>query len=146
MTTAAAVKPPAQRADVPNDLEAFWLPFTPNRAFKKKPRLISRSKDMHYYTPEGRAILDATAGLWCCNAGHNRPSIVAAIQRQAAELDFSPHFQFAPPPAFQLSSRIAELAPGDLDHVFFTNSGSEAADTALKIAIAYHNVTGHGSA
>ena len=132
-------------ADVPNDLEAFWLPFTPNRAFKKKPRLISRSKDMHYYTPEGRAILDATAGLWCCNAGHNRAPIVAAIQRQAGELDFTPTFQFAHPLAFQLASRIAELAPGDLDHVFFCNSGSEAVDTALKIALAYHNVRGHGS-
>ena len=132
-------------AAVPNDLAAFWLPFTPNRAFKKRPRMIARSKDMHYYTPEGRAILDGTAALWCCNAGHNRPSIVAAIQRQAAELDFSPTFQFAHPLAFQLSSRIAELAPGDLDHVFLTNSGSEAGDTALKIAIAYHNVTGHGS-
>ena len=138
MSTAAA------RA-VPNDLAAFWLPFTPNRAFKKRPRLISKSKDMHYYTLDGREILDATAALWCCNAGHNRPSIVAAIQRQAAELDFSPTFQFAHPLAFQLSSRIAELAPGDLDHVFFTNSGSEACDTALKIAIAYHNVRGHGS-
>src|SRR5271169_2136019 len=144
MTTAAAVKP-AARVEVPNDLEAFWLPFTPNRAFKKRPRLISKSKEMHYYTPEGREILDATAALWCCNAGHNRPSIVAAIQRQAAELDFSPTFQFAHPLAFQLSSRIAALAPGDLDHVFFTNSGSEAADTALKIAIAYHNVCGQGS-
>ncbi len=135
----------AQRAAAPNDLAAFWLPFTPNRAFKKRPRLISRAKDMHFYTPEGREILDATAALWCCNAGHNRPSIVAAIQRQAAELDFSPNFQFAHPLAFQLSSRLAALAPGDLDHVFFTNSGSEAADTALKIAIAYHNVRGAGS-
>src|SRR5450432_3371721 len=87
----------AARVEVPNDLEAFWLPFTPNRAFKKAPRLISRSKDMHYYTPEGREILDATAALWCCNAGHNRPHIVEAIQRQAAELDFSPTFQFAHP-------------------------------------------------
>ncbi len=144
MSTAAAVKP-APRAEVPNDLSAFWLPFTPNRAFKKKPRLISRAKDMHYFTPEGRAILDGTAGLWCCNAGHNRPSIVAAIQRQAAELDFSPTFQFAHPLAFQLASRLAELAPGDLDHVFYCNSGSEACDTALKIALAYHNVRGQGS-
>ena len=135
----------AARAEVPNDLEAFWLPFTPNRSFKKRPRLISKSKDMHYYTPEGRQILDATAALWCCNAGHNRKPIVEAIQRQAAELDFSPTFQFAHPLAFQLSSRIASLAPGDLDHVFFCNSGSEAADTALKIAIAYHNVRGQGS-
>src|SRR5271163_3525335 len=132
-------------AAVPNDLESFWIPFTPNRAFKRAPRLIARAKDMHYYTPEGRAILDGTAGLWCCNAGHNRPSIVSAIQRQAAELDFSPTFQFAHPQAFQLASRIAELAPGDLDHVFYCNSGSEACDTALKIALAYHNVRGQGS-
>ena len=135
----------AARADIPNDLEAFWLPFTPNRAFKKRPRLIARSKDMHYYTPEGREILDATAALWCCNAGHNRKPIVEAIQRQAGELDFSPTFQFAHPLAFQLSSRLAELAPADLDHVFFCNSGSEACDTALKIALAYHNVRGQGS-
>src|SRR5580704_2116320 len=135
----------ASRVDTPNDLEAFWLPFTPNRAFKKRPRLIARSKDMHYFTPEGRPILDACAALWCCNAGHNREPIVRAIQEQAAELDFSPTFQFAHPKAFALSARIAALAPGDLDHVFFCNSGSEAADTALKIALAYHNVTGNGS-
>ena len=135
----------ASRAEVPNDLAAFWLPFTPNRAFKKRPRLISRAKDMHYFTPEGRPILDATAALWCCNAGHNREPIVRAIQEQAAELDFSPTFQFAHPKAFALSARLAALAPGDLDHVFFCNSGSEAADTALKIALAYHNVTGNGS-
>ncbi len=140
MTTAAS-----SRAEVPNDLAAFWMPFTPNRAFKKNPRLIARSKDMHYYTPEGREILDATAALWCCNAGHNRAPIVRAIQEQAAELDFAPTFQFAHPKAFALSSRIAALAPGDLDHVFFCNSGSEAADTALKIALAFHNVTGAAS-
>jgi beta-alanine--pyruvate transaminase len=139
MPTAAA------RVEVPNDLEAFWLPFTPNRAFKKAPRLISRSKDMHYYTPEGREIIDATAALWCCNAGHNRPPIVEAIQRQAAELDFSPTFQFAHPLVFALAARLTAMAPGDLDHAFFTNSGSEACDTALKIAIAYHNVRGQGS-
>jgi len=135
----------AARAEVPNDLNAFWLPFTPNRSFKKRPRLISRSKDMHYYTPEGRAILDGTAALWCCNAGHNREPIVKAIQRQAGELDFSPTFQFAHPLAFQLASRIADLAPGDLDHVFFCNSGSEAADTALKIALAYQRTIGQAS-
>ncbi len=135
----------AQRAEIPNDLAAFWMPFTPNRAFKKRPRLISRAKDMHYTTPEGRQILDATAALWCCNAGHNRSRIVEAIQRQAAELDFAPNFQFAHPLAFELSSRIAELAPADLDHVFFCNSGSEACDSALKIALAYHNVRGQGS-
>ncbi|MBX9738486.1 MAG: aspartate aminotransferase family protein [Beijerinckiaceae bacterium] len=132
-------------APAPNDLEAFWMPFTPNRAFKKTPRMIARAKDMHYYTPEGRAIIDAVAGLWCCNAGHQRDEIVKAIQDQAAELDYSPPFQFAHPRAFQLATRIAALAPGDLDHVFFTNSGSEAVDTALKIALAYHNIRGNGA-
>jgi beta-alanine--pyruvate transaminase len=131
--------------DAPNDLEAFWMPFTANRSFKKRPRMVARAKGMNFYTPEGRAVMDGTAGLWCCNAGHNREPIVAAIQAQAAELDFAPTFQFAHPKAFQLASRIAALAPGDLDHVFFTNSGSEAVDTALKIAIAYNNVRGHGS-
>jgi beta-alanine--pyruvate transaminase len=145
MSSVVQMPAAAQRAEIPNDLEAFWLPFTPNRAFKKRPRMIARAKDMHYYTPEGRAILDATAALWCCNAGHGRPRIVEAIQRQAAELDFSPSFQFAHSLAFQLSSRLAALAPGDLDHVFFTNSGSEACDTALKIAIAYHNMRGQAS-
>ncbi len=129
----------------PNDLEAYWMPFTPNRAFKKAPRLITRAKDMHYYAADGHAVLDATAGLWCCNAGHNRDPIVAAIQRQAAELDYAPPFQFAHPRAFELATRIAALAPGDLDHVFFCNSGSEAVDTALKIALAYHHVRGEGA-
>ncbi|MFO1147640.1 MAG: aspartate aminotransferase family protein [Alsobacter sp.] len=128
----------------PNDLEAFWLPFTANRSFKKNPRMIAGAKDMHYITPEGRKVFDAVAGLWCCNAGHNRLPIVEAIQKQAAELDFSPTFQFGHPKAFQLASRIAALAPGDLDHVFFANSGSEAVDTALKIALAYWNVRGQG--
>src|SRR6266508_697314 len=136
----------AQRATaVPNDLEAYWIPFTPNRAFKAAPRLIARAKDMHYYTPEGRAVLDGTAGMWCTNAGHNRDPIVAAIQAEAAELDYAPAFQFAVPQAFELASRVAALAPGDLDHVFFCNSGSEAVDTALKIALAYHNVRGEGA-
>ncbi|WP_436642854.1 aspartate aminotransferase family protein [Microbaculum sp. FT89] len=129
----------------PNDLEAFWMPFTPNRAFKKNPRLISRAKDVHYYTPDGRAVLDATAGLWCCNAGHGRAPIVEAIQKQAAELDYAPAFQFAHPKAFALANRLAMMAPADLDHVFFANSGSEAVDSALKIALAYWNVQGKGS-
>ncbi|MGA3138287.1 MAG: aspartate aminotransferase family protein [Xanthobacteraceae bacterium] len=129
----------------PNDLESFWIPFTPNRAFKRAPRLIARAKDMHYFTPEGRAVLDGTAGLWCTNAGHNRDPIVAAIQAQAAELDYAPAFQFAHPKSFALASRVAALAPADLNRVFFCNSGSEAADTALKIALAYHNVRGEGS-
>jgi beta-alanine--pyruvate transaminase len=134
----------AGRDPVPNDLEAFWLPFTANRSFKKNPRMISGAKDMHYITPEGRKVLDGAAGLWCCNAGHNRQPIVEAIQKQAAELDFSPTFQFGHPKAFQLASRIAAMAPADLDHVFFTNSGSEAVDTALKMALAYWNVRGQG--
>ena len=129
-------------AAIPNDLAGFWMPFTANRAFKARPRLIARAKDMHYYTPEGRAVLDAAAGLWCTNAGHNRDPIVQAIKAQAAELDFAPTFQFGHPRAFELANRIAALAPGDLDSVFFCNSGSEAADTALKIALAYWNARG----
>jgi len=129
----------------PNDLEAYWMPFTPNRAFKKAPRLITRAKDMYYYAADGRAVLDATAGLWCCNAGHGRDEIVSAIKRQAEELDYAPAFQFGHPYAFELASRVAALAPGDLDHVFFCNSGSEAVDTALKIALAYHHVRGEGA-
>jgi beta-alanine--pyruvate transaminase len=135
---------PAQSL-APNDLEAWWMPFTANRSFKQNPRMIARAKDMHYYTPEGKAVLDGTAGLWCCNAGHSRDEVVSAIQRQAGELDFAPAFNFGHPQAFQLASRIAAMAPGDLDHVFFANSGSEAVDTALKIAIAYNYVTGNGS-
>jgi beta-alanine--pyruvate transaminase len=129
----------------PNDLDAWWLPFTANRAFKQRPRLVARAKDMHYYTPEGRAVLDGVAGLWCCNAGHNRDPIVQAIQARAAELDFAPAFQFGHPDGFTLASRLAQMAPGDLDHAFFCNSGSEAVDTALKIALAYWNVSGQGS-
>jgi len=132
-------------AAVPNDLESFWMPFTPNRAFKRAPRLIGRAKDMHYYTVDGRAVLDGSAGLWCTNAGHNRAPIVEAIKRQAEELDFAPAFQFAHPQSFELASRIAALAPADLNRVFFCNSGSEAVDTALKIALAYHNVRGEGA-
>jgi beta-alanine--pyruvate transaminase len=134
-----------KREAKPNDLESYWLPFTPNRAFKKAPRLVARAEGMHYVTDDGRRVFDATSGLWCCNAGHNRPPIVQAIQQQAAELDYAPPFQFAHPKAFELANRIAALAPGDLDHVFFCNSGSEAVDSALKIALAYHNVRGEGA-
>ena len=134
----------AKVATVPNDLDPFWMPFTANRAFKRRPRLISGAKDMHYVTVDGRRVLDGSAGLWCTNAGHNRDPIVHAIQRQAAELDYAPAFQFSHPKAFELAGRIAALAPADLDHVFFCNSGSEAVDTALKIALAYHNVRGQG--
>ena len=129
----------------PNDLEAFWMPFTPNRSFKKRPRLVVRAKDMHYYTPEGRAILDGVSGMWCTNAGHNREPIVEAIRAEAAAVDYIPPFQFANPKAFTLANRISALAPADLDHVFFCNSGSESVDTALKIALAYHNVRGEAA-
>ncbi len=132
-------------AHVPNDLDAFWVPFTPNRAFKRAPRLIARAKGMHYFTPDGRAVIDGLAGLWCTNAGHNRDPIVAAIARQAAELDYAAAFHFAHPKSFELASRVAALAPGDLNRVFFCNSGSEAVDTALKITLAYHNVRGEGT-
>jgi beta-alanine--pyruvate transaminase len=146
MTMAAMTSTPKSGAvRQPNDLESYWLPFTPNRAFKRAPRLIARAKDMHYFTPEGRAVLDGTAGLWCTNAGHNRDPIVAAIKQQAEELDYAPAFQFAHAKSFELASRIAALAPADLDRVFFCNSGSEAVDTALKIALAYHNVRGEGA-
>jgi beta-alanine--pyruvate transaminase len=141
MTSATA----AALARQTNDLDAFWLPFTPNRAFKRAPRLIARAKNMHYFTPDGRAVLDGLAGLWCSNAGHNRDPIVAAIREQAAELDYSAAFHFAHPKSFELASRVAALAPGDLNRVFFCNSGSEAVDTALKIALAYHNVRGEGA-
>src|SRR5580692_11299672 len=138
-------EPNRRSAAVPNDLEAFWVPFTPNRAFKRAPRLIARAKEMHYYTPQDRPVLDGTAGLWCTNAGHNRDPIVAAIKQQAETLDYAPAFQFAHAKAFELASRVAALAPADLDRVFFCNSGSEAVDTALKIALAYHNVRGEGA-
>jgi beta-alanine--pyruvate transaminase len=141
----ATSKASVATATVPNDLEPYWMPFTANRAFKARPRLVVRAKDMHYFTAEGRKLIDGSAGLWCTNAGHNRDPSVAAIQRQAAELDYAPAFQFSHPKAFELASRVASLAPGDLDHVFFCNSGSEAVDTALKIALAFHNVRGNAA-
>jgi beta-alanine--pyruvate transaminase len=132
-------------SSAPNDLEPYWMPFTANRAFKKKPRLVVSAKDMHYATSDGRKLIDASAGLWCTNAGHNRDSIVAAIQAQAAQMDYAPAFQFSHPQAFELAARVAAMAPGDLDHVFFCNSGSEAVDTALTIALAFHGVRGNAS-
>lgn len=129
----------------PNNLEPFWMGFTPNRAFKQRPRMVARAKDMHYYDMEGKPILDGSAGLWCCNAGHCREPIVSAIQKSAAELDFAPTFQFGHPKVFELASRLATMAPGDLNYAFFCNSGSEAADSALKIAIAYHRAKGQAS-
>lgn len=118
------------------------MPFTANRAFKARPRMLAGAKDMHYFTTDGRNILDGAAGMWCSNAGHSRDPIVSAIQKQAATLDYAPPFQFGHPQAFELASRIAALAPKGLEHVFFCNSGSEAVDTALKVALAYHNGRG----
>jgi beta-alanine--pyruvate transaminase len=128
----------------PNALAPYWMPFTSNRAFKKRPRLVSGAEGMHYLTPDGRRVLDATSGLYCVNAGHGRKLIVEAIQRTAATLDYAPAFQFGHPAAFQLASRLALMAPGDLDRVFFATSGSEAVDTALKIALAYWRARGEG--
>jgi beta-alanine--pyruvate transaminase len=126
------------------DRDAFWMPFTANRQFKAHPRLLATAKDMHYTTIDGRSILDATAGLWCVNAGHCRAKIVTAVQTAVSTLDFAPTFQMGHPAPFALAERLAQLAPGDLNHIFFTNSGSEAVDTALKIALAYHRARGEG--
>ena len=128
-----------------SDMEAFWLPFTPNRQFKSKPRLLSRAKGMYYWTPEGRQILDGVAGLWCVNAGHGRTEIAQAVATQLETLDYAPPFQMGHPPAFALANALVKIAPKGLDHVFFTNSGSESVDTALKIALAYQRVRGQGT-
>ena len=132
-------------SSIPNDLNAFWMPFTANRQFKKNPRMFVGAKDMHYTTADGRQVLDATAGLWCVNAGHCRPLITEAIARQAGELDYAPAFQMGHPKAFELANRLVDLAPDGLDHVLFTNSGSESVDTALKVALAYQKAIGQGS-
>ena len=129
----------------PNDLNAFWMPFTANRQFKKAPRMFVAAEGMHYTTSEGRQVLDGTAGLWCCNAGHCRPKITEAIARQAGELDYAPAFQMGHPIAFELANRIIEIAPKGMEHVFYTNSGSESVETALKLAIAYHRARGEGA-
>ena len=125
-----------------NNLDALWMPFTANRQFKRKPRLLAGAKDMHYTATDGRRILDGTAGLWCVNAGHCREPITAAIREQAARMDFAPGFQMGHPIAFEFAAKLSAMLPGDLDHVFFANSGSEAVDTALKIALAYHQANG----
>lgn len=131
---------------MPTNLDPFWMPFTANRQFKANPRLLTGAKDMHYTTPDGRQILDGTAGLWCVNAGHCRPKIVEAIQKQVAHLDYAPPFQMGHPGAFELAERLVDLMPGGhFDHVFFGNSGSEAVESALKIAIAYHRIRGEGT-
>jgi beta-alanine--pyruvate transaminase len=128
----------------PTDLDAFWMPFTANRQFKGNPRLLSRAEGMHYWTADGRQVLDAVAGLWCVNAGHGRPEITAAVAQQLSTMDYAPTFQMGHPLAFELANRLVELSPPGMDRVFFTNSGSESVDTALKIAIAYHRARGQG--
>jgi beta-alanine--pyruvate transaminase len=129
----------------PNDLTAYWMPFTDNRAFKRNPRLLASARDMHYFTPDGRAVLDGTAGLWCVNAGHGRASIRAAMKAQIDALDYAPSFQLSHPAAFRLASALADHMPAGLDRIFFTGSGSESVDTALKIALAYQKAIGQGS-
>jgi beta-alanine--pyruvate transaminase len=128
-----------------SELEAFWLPFTANRQFKAKPRLLAKASGMHYWTPEGRQILDAVAGLWCVNAGHGRREITQAVASQLETLDYAPPFQMGHPGAFALANELVRIAPERLDHVFFTNSGSESVDTALKIALAWHRARGEAS-
>jgi beta-alanine--pyruvate transaminase len=129
----------------PNNLEAFWMPFTANRQFKSKPRLFVGAKDMHYTSVDGRKVLDGTAGLWCVNAGHGREKIIEAVRDQVGRLDYAPAFQMGHPAVFEFAARLTNLLGADFDHVFFTNSGSEAVDTALKMAIAYHRARGEGT-
>ena len=129
----------------PNELESYWVPFTANRAFKKQPRLFAGAKDMYYFKADGTKVMDATSGLFCVNAGHTRDRIVKAIQEQAAKLDYSPAFQYGHPKVFELASKLALMSPGNLDYAFFSNSGCEAVDTALKIALAYHKARGEGA-
>ena len=128
-----------------NNLDAFLMPFTANRQFKANPRLLAKAKGVHYWTPEGRRIIDGTAGLWCVNAGHGRDEIKAAITAQLEEMDYAPSFQMGHPKAFELAARHAALLPGDLNHAFYCNSGSEAVDSALKIALAYQRARGQGT-
>jgi beta-alanine--pyruvate transaminase len=140
MSTAAPANPPSRA-----ELEAYWMPFTANRQFKAKPRLLAKASGMHYWTPEGRQILDGVAGLWCVNAGHGRAEIAEGVANQLQTMDFAPPFQMAHQAAFDLANELVKITPAGLDHVFFTNSGSESVDTALKIALAYHRVRGEGT-
>jgi len=141
MTTANAIQDQLARSSA-TSLEELWMPFTANRAFKRAPRLLVAAKGMYYTDAEGRRILDGTAGLWCVNAGHCRDSVTAAIREQAGVLDYAPPFQMGHPLAFELAEALRDLLPDGIDHVFFTNSGSEAVDTALKIALAYWQAKG----
>ncbi len=144
MTEQLAAHYAAQATAQPEHLDAFWMPFSANRQFKSKPRLLASAKGMFYTSVDGREILDGTGGLWCCNVGHGRDRIVAAVQQQIATMDFAPTFQMGHPLPFLVAERLAAIAPDPLKHVFFTNSGSESVDTALKIALAYHRARGEG--
>ncbi len=135
----------SQSVTRPNNLNAFWMPFTANRQFKETPRMLVAADGMYYQSEDGRQILDGTAGLWCCNAGHGRAKIIEAVQKQVAELDYAPAFQMGHPKVFEFASELCEITPEPMNHVFFTNSGSESVETALKMAIAYHRVKGEGS-
>ena len=141
-TTGSSSSGTAQSHDV--DMSAYWMPFTSNRAFKARPRMFASASGMYYSNPAGDQILDGMSGLWCCNAGHCHPHIVAAIREQIGTMDYSPAFQMGHPDVFAVASRLAAMAPGDLNRVFFTNSGSEAVDTALKIVLAVHAARGEG--
>ncbi|MGB5346111.1 MAG: aspartate aminotransferase family protein [Woeseia sp.] len=132
------------QTDLP-DLQAYWMPFTGNRYFKQHPRMIMSAKGMYCHTHDGRSLLDAVAGLWCCNAGHCHPKIVEAIKQQAEKLDYSMAFQLGHPTAFELANKLVGMAPAGIDYAFFVNSGSEAVDTALKMALAYHRLRGEGT-
>ncbi len=136
---------PAPESLARGDLEAFWMPFTANRQFKSKPRILAKASGMHYWTADGRQLLDGVAGLWCVNAGHGRKEISQAVAAQLETMDYAPPFQMGHPAAFALANAVVKIAPAGLDHVFFTNSGSEAVDTALKIALAYHRVRGEAT-
>ena len=135
----------APRALTREELEAHWMPFTANRHFKNKPRILSHARGVHYWTAEGRQILDGVAGLWCVNAGHGRKEISQAVARSLEQMDFAPPFNMGHPQAFDLANRIVKIAPPGLDHVFFVNSGSEAVDTAMKIALQYQRLKGEAT-
>ncbi len=128
-----------------SSLDALWMPFTANRQFRQQPRMLNSAEGMYYQDDKGRLILDGCAGLWCVNAGHGRQEISDAVARQVAKMDYAPPFQMGHPLAFEFAERLADIAPGNLNHVFFTNSGSESVETALKIALGYHRIRGEGT-
>lgn len=126
------------------DMSNFWMPFTANKQFKAAPRMFKKAKGMYYTTVDDRQVIDAVAGLWCVNAGHGRQEIIDAVTQQMSEMDYAPTFQMGHPLAFEAATRLAQIMPESMDRIFFTNSGSESVDTALKIALAYHRARGEG--